>query len=206
MPVFGCQFRVPVQVRQLRCASFGRWFRLPMYVLGVGVVYIGIVLLRYSGLERVSWMRHARNGLLAAFLLIYLSPFVFWFTYLPRSGWYYTMNVGLLLGSMMWLLFAISRLAGEFGVAVQDRNIVIESRLCSWSIVLLMLLPVIVAAIYGGCMAMQHERSLIMGMRDVRREIPWWIHFSSLVPLSLTMMSSWKVKEKCLTLLKSQVA
>jgi hypothetical protein len=182
------------------------WFRLPTYILGVAVVYIGLALLRFSGLDRGPWKKQARNGLIAAFLLIYLGPFVYWYSFLPRSGWYYLTNLCLLLGAAMWLLFAVNRLAGELGAETQDRDLMMESRLCSWSIVLLMVLPMILTTAFSSYMALKYESSLVAEMRGVRQESPWWIHIFFLIPLSLTMTSSWKAKEKCLALLKTKAA
>ena len=177
--------------------------RLPSCIAGLVVVYVGLVLLRFSGLRAKGWARHARNGLISTFLLIYLGPFIYWYTYLPPSGAYYMLNMGLFSVSVILLLFSVNRLAAELGHEAHDRDLMVESRLCGWSVILLMFLPTALTAVFSSYMAMKYESSLLAEMRGVRRSSPLWIHIFFLIPLSLTMTSAWKAKEKCITLLKT---
>ena len=181
-------------------------FKLPSCVLGLVVVYVGLVLLRFAGVQSRMWTRHGRIGLVSTFLLIYLGPFIYWFTYMPRSGLYYLLNMTLFFASVILLLFSVNRLAAEVGVETGDRDLMVESRLCAWSVILLMLLPTALTAVFSSYMAMKYESSLLAEMRGVRRDTPVWIHIFFLVPLSLTMTSAWKAKERCITLLKSAAA
>jgi hypothetical protein len=173
-------------------------FRLPTYIVGMVVIYFGLVQLLHCGIGSRQWRRTARHGLIASFLLIYLGPFVYWFQYLPRVGTYYTVNSAALLAGIIWLLYTINRLAEELGAATVDSTLRFESRLFAWSVVLMMFVPLLIAAAVSSYMAMKYQSSLLTEMQTVQRETPVWVYILFLLPLSLTMMSAWRGKEHCI--------
>ena len=176
--------------------------RLPSYILGMGIITAGFVLILRSGVRFPNWKRYARHGLVSSFLLIYLGPFVYWYRYMPRVGIYYLLNSIFLVVCIIWLLFAINWLASELGRIVGEITLERESRMFGWSVGLMMMAPLLIIFAFSSVMAMKDETSLLSEMRMVKYESPPWIQILFLLPISLTMMSSWKGKERCLKILR----
>ena len=176
--------------------------RLPSYILGMGIIYVGFVLVLHCAVQSAHWKRYARHGLVSSFLLIYLGPFVYWYRYIPRVGAHYMINSLLLITCIIWLLFTINWLASELGHLVGDDSLKLESRLFGWSVGLMMLVPLLITFVFGYVMAVRYESSLITEIRVVRHDSPAWIQILFLLPISLTMMSAWKGKERCLQILR----
>jgi len=176
--------------------------RLPSYILGMGIIYLGFVFALHCGIQSPKWKRYARHGLISSFLLIYLGPFVYWYRYIPRVGAYYMINAVLLTACIIWLLFTINWLASELGHLVGDDTLKMESRLFGWSVGLMMVAPLVITFAFSSVMALKFESSLISEMRVARYDSPTWIQILFLLPISLTMMSAWKGKEQCLQILR----
>lgn len=178
--------------------AFLNQVRMPAYLLGVAVLYFGMGLHYFCGLESPWWRRTARGGLFSSFLLLYFGPFVYWFSSMPRVGVYFVVNLILLMISVMWLLWSASWLSSKLGTLTGDAELAIEARVCAWSVVVLMLIPSVVVVGVSSIMAARYESSLVSEMQGVRLVAPVWVQIFYLLPLSLTMVAVWKAKERSL--------
>ena len=148
--------------------------------------------------ESRAWRRTARSGLFASFLLLYFGPFVYWYASLPRVGWYFTGNLLVLMGSVVLLLWAASKLSSLMGELIGDKELAAEARLCAWSVLVLMFIPAVALTVIGGVMAVRYESSLVSELQGLRLNLPVWVQIFLLLPLSLTMVALWKAKERTL--------
>lgn len=175
---------------------------IPPHLLGVLLVFAGAGMLAWARLPTRRWGPVTRQVLAAGALLLYLGPFVYWFSRLPPVGAYYLVNSGLLLAAVIWLLFHVNTLAAEVGVLIHDRTFVAESRLSGWAVLTLTALPIVAGLIVGWILSGRYQSSMIGELRGLSEQIPLWIAMCLVIPLAVTMSSSWKAKECCLNLLR----
>jgi hypothetical protein len=174
--------------------------RLPPYVAGIVVSYIGLVYLLRAGRVSVRWPRWVGQALLATFLQIYFTPFYYWWSAM-RYETFYLANVLAMLGSMVWTLYLVNKLASDLGAALGDDFLHIEARLVGWSVILLMVLPLLGAVAVSIRAAARFESSLFAELVDVVRLNEWPARLFFL-PVTLTLAIAWKAKECSLRRLK----
>ncbi len=172
-----------------------QFFQLPSYVLG-GVLYFwGIITLtRVHGLS-AAWRRFLMLGVFLAFLLFYFGPFVFWWMRRPATD-HFAINLFGLAFSFIWLLWVVNRLAEEVAARLGDVVFIIETRLCRWSVVGFMGLPLLVYTSYVTLSAARLDQPLSTLILDLRY-IPYihWIFAAIILPLTLTLTILWKTRQ-----------
>jgi hypothetical protein len=178
--------------------------QVPPHLLGVVLVCTGAGMLAWARLPTSRWTPLSRQLLAAGALLLYLGPFVYWYSRLPPVGAYFLVNTGLLLATVIWLLYLVNLLAAEIGVLSRDRVLVAESRLSGWAALALTALPSLAGILVSTLLAHRYESTLLGEMRGLSEQIPFWIAMCLVIPLAVTMSSSWKAKERCLELLQAQ--
>jgi hypothetical protein len=170
--------------------------RMPAYVLGIFVAYIGTVFLQRAGPLSDMWTRRVRQLLFLLLAEIYLAPFVYWWRQMPQVP-YFTANMLALVICTTWVLFVVNRLAGEVCKLLCDRTFLIETQVAGWLSVGFMLTP-LAHALYTSIRAVLQPD----GPSVFVFELPLWIYALALLPFTITMAVSWKIKERCLQVLK----
>jgi hypothetical protein len=170
--------------------------RLPAYVFGIFVAYIGSVFFQRVGALSDMWTRRVRQLLFLLLVEVYLAPFVYWWRQMPQVL-YFSANMAALVICTTWALFVVNRLAGEVCKVLRDSTFFAETQVAGWLAVIFMLSPLI--------------HALYTALRGVFRpdgdfffvlELPLWIYALTLLPFTITMAVSWKMKERCLQVLK----
>ncbi len=111
------------------------------------------------------------------------------------------LNMVLMIGSIAWVFYVVNTLAAELGKLDDDEAFATEARLSAWGAVALMFVPMVSALGFSITMALKYESTLLSEFRGIQQSMPIWITVCFVVPLSLTMASAWKAKERCLEVL-----
>ena len=170
--------------------------RMPAYVVGIFLLYIGTVLLQRAGGLSDMWTRRVRQLLFLILVEVYLAPFVYWWRQMPHVT-YFTANMAALVICTTWGLFAVNRLAGEVSKLLRDNTFFIETQIAGWLAVLFMLTP-LVHALYTAIRAVLRPDGNFFFVL----ELPLWIYALTLLPFTITMAVAWKTKERCIQVLK----
>ena len=180
------------------------YFRLPSYIVAVLLFLWGLLRLRRVHSMSRQWTHYLHVAFLLVILLIYFSPFVYWWTHFPEGDHFVINLFGMLLAAT-WLLWSINRLAGEVASALQDRFFLIECRLSGWAVQALMSAPVFLYFVYATLYAGRADIPLHRTLEDLRY-LPYiqWYFALVLLPLTLTIAIAWKTKERAFTLLRVQ--
>lgn len=177
----------------IRIFSF---IRMPAYVLGIFVVYIGTVFLQRAGALSDTWNRRVRQLLFLLLIEVYLAPFVYWWRQMPQVL-YFAANMAGLVICTTWVLFVANRLAGEVCRILRDNTFLIETQVSGWIAVGFMLTP-LAYALYTAIRVIFRPAGEVFFVLDM----PLWIYALALLPFTFTMAVSWKMKERCLHILK----
>ena len=177
----------------IRVVSF---VHMPVYVFGVLLAYIGAVFLQRAGALSDAWALYVRLLLLLLLVEVYLAPFVYWWRKMPHAL-YFNLNVSALILCTAWGMFIVNRLAGEAGALLHDRTFVFETRVAGWLSAAFMLIP-LAHALYATIVAAIETNGYVAYTFDP----PPWVYVLSVLPFGTTMAVAWKMKERCLQLLK----
>lgn len=175
--------------------------KAPAYVLGILVVYWGLILLKRTKLPAPGWSRHVHQALVVVFLLVYLSPFTEWWRQMPHLL-FFTANAALFLLCTVWLLILLNKLAGDVAKSLYDRTFLVETQLCGWSVPVFIVLPVLGLFIYVFLTAIRHETGIVFELTQINRIAYHWGMALALLPFTLTTAIAWKTKERCLEAVK----
>ncbi len=182
------------------------YFRLPSYIIAVILCMWGL-----AGLRRIhslgrTWVRYLNMALLLTVILIYFAPFIYWWIRHPEGN-HFVVNLMAMILAVTWLLWIVNRLAEEVATALHDRYYLIECRLCGWSVVAFMAMPLVVYFGHSMLQAVRHEIPLYYVLENIRRirHAPW-LFALLLLPLTLTVAIAWKTKERALRTLTDSVA
>jgi hypothetical protein len=176
------------------------WWRrvpLPPYTVGAVVVGVGAGLLWRARLPGRLWRTGSRHVVVTACGLVYFVPLVHWYTFMSKTGWHFLLNASGLLITMVWMLWTLNRLAGQIGLLVGDEFMAAESMLSGWLASGMALVPLVLSMVLGSYLAVQHESSLMAQIQAAQQRPGPWVPAFVLFPLSLTMFSLWKAKERC---------
>ncbi len=176
-------------------------FRIPAYVLGIVVIYAGLVFLRRAGAITPRWLRTVRVLLVMLVFEFYLAPFVYWWKQMPYVP-YYVINVFALLACTTLGLFFMNQLAGEVGRIAHDTTFLIETQICAWLSLALMLLPVLHSLYYSVRAILELRSVIFFESTSLPPPLPPWTYAIILLPFTLTMATAWKAKERSLDLLR----
>lgn len=174
--------------------------RLPAYFFGVLILNVGFFFLYRASPLATGWGRWALTGLLLSFVLVYFTPFFYWWRQSPFTP-FFIFNMMALMLVCAWVLVAVNRLCAETGRLLGDPVLAVEARMCAWSS-LLILGPLLAIAIgFALHSAAWTDATWLAEYVHRRRALPTWILFCFLLPVALTMTSAWKAKERCLVAL-----
>lgn len=176
--------------------------RVPAYVMGVFVVYCGLVFFQRIGPLTAMWQRRVRGGLLILLLEVYLAPFLFWWRQMPLVP-YYAANVMALVLCTMMGLFVLNKLGGEIARTLHDGSLYVESQISAWLSALFLLVPVAYSLLRSLQPPIESAAALLQSMVVAPFGTPRWIYAFALLPFTLTMAIAWKAKERCLRALKA---
>lgn len=170
--------------------------RIPAYVIGSALVGWGLLVLRDAGRISGAWLRRSRIAGILVCLEIYFAPFVAWWRNMPYVSFFLINWLGLLLTGML-TMFYINLLAAESERCLNDRGAQIESNLFAVGVVLLMIVPFLISVVLPAVAAIRHETSLYFEIWCVVNRVPPWAYAFITVPCSLTLVASWKAKDRC---------
>ena len=170
--------------------------RMPVYVLGVFLAYIGAVFLQRAGPLSDKWTRRVRQALFLFLVEVYLAPFVHWWRQMPQIPYFAVNMTGLVFCTTLGL-FVVNRLAGEVCKLLYDRIFFIETQVASWLTAGFMIIPFAYALCYSVRTVLRPDGDFFFNL-----DLPSWIYMLVLPPFAITMAVSWKIKERCLQVLK----
>jgi hypothetical protein len=170
--------------------------RMPAYVVGVFLAYIGATYLQRAGPFHDLWSRRVRQALFLLLVEIYLAPFVYWWRQMPQVPYFAANMTGLVLCTT-WGLFVVNRLAGEVCKLIHDRTFFIETQVAGRLAAGFMIIPLAHAVYDFVCSVLQPADNLFFDLH-----LPSWLYASTLLPFLITMAVSWQIKERCLQALK----
>lgn|GEM_PF-2415579 len=167
-----------------------RWppfMRLPPYVMAVVLIGWGLAALFAASLPRRAWRNALRLCAGLVFLLFYFAPFLQWWTAQPYST-YLTLNVLGLLTTAAIVLYAVNMLVSEAAAAFGLRTMQIEARLCAFSSLAVVLLPLWGWIGYAGYHAWRYNWPLT-GVLEGLYQLPLfhWATLLPLIPLAFTL-------------------
>ena len=139
--------------------------RMPAYVLGIFLAYIGTVFLQRAGALSDMWTRRVRQALFLLLVEVYLAPFVYWWRQMPHVP-YFTANMAGLVLCTTWGLFVVNRLAGEVCKLLHDRTFFIETQVAGWLTAGFMITPLAHALYYCGSRGPSAGRRLLLHPRS----------------------------------------
>ncbi|MBP7830859.1 MAG: hypothetical protein KA248_13185, partial [Kiritimatiellae bacterium] len=149
--------------------------RIPTFVLGLILVFAGILQLNRAPNLTPRWAGRIRHAQVTLLILVYLSPFVYWWRAMPHVA-YYGVNMLAIVVTAMGGLLALNRLAEETGRLFGDGMVVIEARLCGGLSVLFLLAPGAVAALRSILAAAPLENSRAWALVLVPYLMPRWMY------------------------------
>ena len=175
--------------------------KAPAYVLGILVIYWGLILLKRTKPLPPGWTHHVNQSLVIVFLLVYLSPFTEWWKQMPQVL-FFTVNVVLFVLCTIRLIVLLNKLAGDVAKALYDRTFVIEAQLSGWSVLVFIVVPILGLLIYSLLAAFRHETGVAYELLHIpQRVYHWWLALA-LLPFTLTTAIAWKTKERCIEAVK----
>jgi hypothetical protein len=189
----------------LRISLLDGW-QLPRHAPAVLVITIGALLLWKSRGLSPGWHGRSFSLLAAALAQIYLMPFFRWWQDAPQMA-FFGANMAAMLLATAWMLLAANLVAGELGHAVCNPVLVIESRLCGWSVILL-------ASVLLALSVMDNVRDLFL--RPLLAGQPLWLntnatagtwmllHILISLPFLLTMATAWEARSQALAALAAR--
>ncbi len=174
------------------------WSRVPVpsYILGVVLIFVGMLTLHSVSPFTRSWRKHVRTSLLVLLLHVYFAPFVYWWQRVPDVS-YFLLNVMMMLFCSMWLLLLLNQLVLELSHTLGNDSLQLEAELCGWSVVILLLIPYVFFVVYPLLAAVRYHSSVFVELVQLMHRLPRWVLIFSLLPFTLTLAVCWKTKEYC---------
>lgn len=197
---FSCMFwGLPLTLLLLfDVVEFRGWLRVrcPVFVLGILLVFYGVMLLNRAPSLTRRWPRWIGQARVVLLMLVYLAPFAYWWRTMPHVR-YYEVNMAVLFAVGLWGFFLANQLAAEVGLALGDRALYIESRLCAWVSVVSFLSPGVVFLGRSLLSAAFTRGNGVLPLSLVAYLLPRWMVVLVLLPFTLTMMTVWRAKGLC---------
>lgn len=175
--------------------------RLPTYVVGVFVVYCGVILLQRAGPLSALWPHRVREALFLLLLEVYLAPFVYWWRQMPSVPYYVANVVGMVFCTAAGL-FVLNMLAADLAKSLHDQVLHAEARVSSWLSLVFMIIPAVDAVIRSIRSVFEAGSMMFMETFPIPPEMPRWMYAVALIPFTLTMAVAWKAKELSLKRLR----
>ena len=171
--------------------------KIPAYLLGVLLIFLGILLFERGPALTAQWRRRIHQALFLLMLQVYLAPFIQWWRAAP-GVLYYSANVLVLLAATMGAFYVFNQLAAETGTALGDRILRVEASLCGWVSMACLLLPAAYvaaqAALLSGPFLETADRYPVALLPYL---LPRWMYALALLPFALTMTMAWRARALC---------
>ncbi len=176
---------------------------LPRHTPALLLIVAATIWLGRSRHLSAGWSARNRALLWAGLTQLYLLPFFRWWQIMPQVS-FFGVHMAVLLLATAWLLLAINLSASEMGRAAANPVLVIESRLCGWSVLLLSgfllalgMLEQVREALLRPLLA---GHPLWVNTRTGQRT--WWLlHVLISLPFLLTMATAWEARREALRVL-----
>ena len=181
--------------------NFAFTFPVPSYLLGVLVIYTGLIFLYLVGPVSPHWKKLIHSSLVVATLHIYFVPFVYWWLKLQFNN-FFLANVFALLFCSLWLLILVNRLAEEAADVVCNQDLKYEASAAGWGVILLLMVPVIIFLGLCGLNIIRNQTVLYIEVFILLQEIPKWLLFILVIPIALSIGSAWKAHASCIRIIK----
>lgn len=186
----------------LRISLLDSWL-MPRHAPAVLVIVVGALLLWQSRGLSPGWPGRSYSLLLAVLAQVYLLPFFRWWQVAPQLA-FFGANMAAMLLAVTWMLLAANLLAGELGHATGNPVLVIESRFCGWSV--LLLASALLALAVVDEVREVFLRPLLAGQplwlnTDGTARIWLLLHILISLPILLTMATAWEARSQALTAL-----
>lgn len=180
------------------------------FCASLGIICIGAIkLVRVEGVGS-RWRKRARACIATSVLLLYFSPFLYWWKAVPESS-YYTLNLFLMILAVVAFLSALNLLCIELGRFTGDRSLVTESRVFLGLTALVLALPAAWAFGFAAMRSLRADSSERIGLEFVNLfqlhpMLRLGLFIVLFLPVSLTLANLWRVKEMLLDELKKFTA
>jgi hypothetical protein len=178
--------------------SISEWLRplgiLPP-VLTTALLFYGLSQLGYFQRQERVWMHALDRAKALAVVNVGLSPFVFWWSQLPQVRFYF-LAVSVLMLSGVLFLFNLNLVMQRLAAILPDETLRMETKFfTSFNFYLLFTLIALVA-LYVILQRMDSLPLLVVRVfHTLEISRPWLLIFLILLPLALTMILIWKIKE-----------
>lgn len=180
------------------------------FCAALGIICVGAIkLVRVEGVGS-RWRKRARACVVTSVLLLYFSPFLYWWKALPENS-YYTLNLFAMILAVVAFLSALNLLCIELGHFTGDRSLVAESRVFLGLTAFVLALPAAWAFGFAAMRSLQADSSENLGLEFVNlfrlhATLRLGLFIILFLPISLTLANLWRVKEMLLDELKKFTA
>lgn len=145
------------------------------------------------------WRTRGRSSFVFAVLVLYFSPFLYWWKALPYHL-YLTLNLFGLILVVIGLLISMNLLSIELGRFLEDRSLRKESKLFLALNALVLAVPTAGAIGWAALVSWKNQSVDSFGLGFLalfRLPYPWKLMLFVLLflPISLTLANLWRVKE-----------
>lgn len=145
------------------------------------------------------WLSRARCSLVFAALILYFSPFLYWWRALPHNL-FLTINLFGLILVVIGFLISMNLLSMELGRFLGDRSLRKESRLFLGLNALVLAVPTAGSIGWAVMVSWKNESLASLGLGFLalfHLHYPWKLMLFVLLflPVSLTLANLWRVKE-----------
>jgi len=180
---------------------FSYGINIPACMLGFLIIYSGIVPLALLHGLSPKWPAFSRGALILGLLILYFTPFIFWWSVQPNEI-YYAINGVACMISIIALLAVLNHMAALYAQRVEDEAFRLEARLSMWAVVGIYGLPLVYALIFSaGFMIRHHSNPLAQIRLSLSTAWPFLVMMGS-IPLVLTGLNLWKMRQKCIELIR----
>jgi hypothetical protein len=169
---------------------------VPAFACGLIMIFWGIGTLYTAKPVTATWDRKINTAFALAVLQLYFIPFLYWWLEVPTVV-FYAMNVLAMAMTITWLLIVLNHLAAEFAGYCQDDYFKVESLLCAW--LTMGLLVTLFAGITGYVIIHYVQEG---GQSLPRLRLYPWLMAVLIMPFTLTLASMFKCWKKCGKLLE----
>ena len=148
--------------------------------------------------ERI-WTAALDRAKLLATIMTGLSPFLYWWRQLPNLSFYSQVVLILAFSSLLFLL-SINQVLQRLTAMLPDEGLRQEIRMFSSLNIYLVLIVILLLGLFLLILNLRPQSSLLFPLLALLDHISlWFLVFTVLLPVAITMALVWKIKEVILT-------
>lgn len=174
---------------------------LPSCILGFLIIYSGVIPLSLVHGITPNWHNMSRASLCLGILILYFTPFLFWWASQPNDL-YYAVNGVLCLISITGLLALLNAMASGYARRVEDEAFHLEARLSMWAVLAIYGIPLMAALFFCVGFIMRHQSNPLAQLRLSLSNVLDFLVMIACIPLALTSINLWKTRQKCIELIR----